>query len=137
LRYDTRVFIALLVLGLVQAPATKKIDIVSVTGCLREQAGVPATRTERGGVEGTNWMLVAATEPVPSIANQAKPEEFPATPPAGKSTFRLIGTSEFNLPSMKDRTVVIRGLFIKDKVSRINVTSAVEALASCAPTAPK
>ena len=29
---------------------------------------------------------------------------------------------------MKDHTVVIRGLFIKDKVSRINVTSAVEAV---------
>ena len=29
--------------------------------------------------------------------------------------------------------MVIRGLFIKDKVSRINVTSAVEAVATCAP----
>ena len=29
---------------------------------------------------------------------------------------------------MRDRTMVIRGLFIKDKVSRINVTSAVEAV---------
>jgi len=38
---------------------------------------------------------------------------------------------------MKNHTVVIRGLFIKDKVSRINMTSAVEAAASCAPGAPK
>jgi len=82
-------------------------------------------------------MLVAATDPVPSIANQAQGKEIPATPPAGKNTFRLIGTSEFNLPTMKDHTVVIRGLFIKDKISRINVTSAVEAVASCAPGAPK
>jgi hypothetical protein len=108
---------------IVQTPATKKVDIVSVTGCLREQ--------------GANWMLTAATDPVPSVANQAQGKDIPAAPPAGKNTFRLIGTSEFNLPSMKDHTVVIRGLFIKDKVSRINVTSAVEAVAACAPGAPK
>ena len=118
------VLTTIFLLGLAsQAPAVKKVEIVSVTGCLREQGGA--------------WMLVAATEPVPSVANQAQAKEIPATPPAGKSTFRLIGTSEFNLPQMKDHTVVIRGLFIKDKVSRINVTSAVEATASCAPGAPK
>jgi hypothetical protein len=117
------VFTPLLVAALlVQAPS-KKVDIVSVTGCLREQ--------------GTNWMLVAATDPVPSVANQAQGKEIPAAPPAGKNSFRLIGVGEFNLPAMKDRTVVIRGLLIKDKVSRINVTSAVEAVASCAPGAPK
>jgi hypothetical protein len=115
--------VLLLALTLVQAPAPKKVDIVSVTGCLREQ--------------GTNWMLVAATDPVPSIANQAQGKDIPATAPAGKNTFRLIGVSEFNFPQMRDKTVVIRGLFIKDKVSRINVTSAVEAVASCAPGAPK
>ena len=108
---------------MMQAPASKKVDIVSVTGCLREQ--------------GANWILTAATDPVPSVANQAQAKEIPTAPPAGKHTFRLIGTSEFNLPAMKDHTVVIRGLFIKDKVSRINVTSAVEAVASCAPGAPK
>ena len=114
--------IALLLVTIAQTPP-KKVEIVSVTGCLREQ--------------GTNWMLVAATEPVPSVANQAQAKELPATPPAGKNIYRLIGTSEFNLPAMKDHTVVIRGLFLKDKVSRINVTSAVEAVASCAPGAPK
>jgi hypothetical protein len=118
------VLTAILLLGLAsQTPATKKVDIVSVTGCLREQ--------------GTNWVLVAATDPVASVANQAQGKEIPSAPPAGKNTFRLIGTSEFNLTPMKDHTVVIRGLFIKDKVSRINVTSAVEAVASCAPGAPK
>jgi hypothetical protein len=115
--------VLLLLLALAQAPAAKKIDIVSVTGCLREQ--------------GTNWMLVAATEPTPSLANQAQGKDIPATPPAGKHTFRLIGISEFNLPPLKDHTVVIRGLLIKDKVSRINVTSVVDAVASCAPGAPK
>jgi hypothetical protein len=117
------VLTALLLVGFIQAPTPKKVDIVSVTGCLREQ--------------GTTWMLTAATDPVPSVANQATAKEIPSTPPAGKNTFRLIGVSEFNLPTMKDHTVVIRGLFIKDKVSRINVTSAVEAVASCAPGASK
>ena len=114
----------LLALAAVQAPATKKVEIVSVTGCLREQSG-------------NNWMLVAATDPVPSVANQAQGDDIPKTPPAGKNTFRLIGVSEFNFPQLRDRTVVIRGLLIKDKVSRINVTSVVEAVASCAPDAPK
>lgn len=116
----TTLFLAVLML---QAPAAKKVDIVSVTGCLREQGG--------------NWMLTAATDPVPSVANQAQGKDIPSTPPAGKNTFRLIGVSEFNLPTMKDHTVVIRGLYIKDKVSRINMTSAVDAVASCAPGAPK
>lgn len=104
-------------------PANKKIDLVSVTGCLREQGAV--------------WMIVAATDPVPSVANQAQGKDIPTAAPEGKNTFRLIGTSEFNLPSMKDHTVVVRGLFIKDKVSRINVTSAVSAVDACIPTAPK
>jgi hypothetical protein len=105
------------------APPKKVVEIVSVTGCLREQ--------------GTNWMLVAATDPVPSIANQAQGDDIPKTAPAGKNTFRLIGVSEFNFPQHRDRTMVIRGLFIKDTVSRINVTSAVEAVPSCVAGAPK
>ncbi len=114
---------AALVFSAAQAPPKKTVEIVSVTGCLREQ--------------GANWMLVAATEPTPSVANQAAGDDIPKAAPAGKNTFRLIGTGEFNLPQMRDKTVVIRGLFIKDKVSRINVTSAVEAVASCVPGAPK
>ena len=109
---------------LIQAPPTKKVEIVSVTGCLREHGA-------------NTWMLVAATDPVPSLANQAQGDDIPKEPPAGKHSFRLIGISEFNFPQHRDRTMVIRGLFIKDKVSRINVTSAVEAVASCAPNAPK
>ena len=109
---------------MVQTPPGKKVEIVGVTGCLREQAA-------------NTWMLVAATEPAPSLANQAQGDDIPKAPPAGKNSFRLIGTSEFNFPQLRDKTVVIRGLFIKDKVSRINVTSAVEAVATCAPGAPK
>jgi hypothetical protein len=118
------VFIAASLVALImQSPPSKKVEIVSVTGCLREQ--------------GNNWMLVAATDPVPSLANQAQGDDIPKTAPAGTNTFRLIGVSEFNFPQHRDRTMVIRGLFIKDKVSRINVTSAVEAVATCAPGAPK
>jgi hypothetical protein len=114
----------LLSLFVAQAPAPRKtVDIVSVTGCLREQGG--------------NWMLVAATDPVASIANQAQGDDVPKVAPNGKNTFRLIGVSEFNFPQHRDRTMVIRGLFIKDKVSRINVTSAVEAVPSCVAGAPK
>jgi hypothetical protein len=118
-----------LVLGVaalaVAQPAPKKAEIVSVTGCLREQS--PGT-----------WMVVAATEPVASIANAPQPTEIPTTAPAGKLSFRLIGVGEFNLPAHKDKTVVARGLLIKDTpTSRLNVTSVVEAVATCAATAPK
>lgn len=108
-----------------QVPATNKVEIVSVTGCLREQGA-------------GNWVLVAATDPVPSIANQAPAAELPKTPPAGKNTFRLLGVGEFNLAQHRDHTMVIRGLFIKAApVNRINMTSSVEAVASCVAGAPK
>jgi hypothetical protein len=108
-----------------QAPAANKVEIVSVTGCLREQGA-------------GNWMLVAATDPVPSIANQAPAAELPKTPPAGKNTYRLLGVGEFNLSQHRDKTMVIRGLFIKAApVSRINMTSSVEAVATCVAGAPK
>jgi hypothetical protein len=108
-----------------QTPAPKKVDIVSVTGCLREQGA-------------GNWMLVRATEPVVSIANAPPKSDLPTTPPDGKNSFKLIGVGEFNLPAHRDRTVVVKGLFIKaTPVSRLNVTSVVEALQTCAPDAPK
>ena len=108
-----------------QPTAPQKVEIVSVTGCLREQGA-------------NNWMVVAATEPVPSIANQAPPDEIPKTPPEGKNAFKLIGVGEFGLPTLRDRTVVVRGLFIKAApASRINMTSIAEAVATCAPNAPK
>jgi hypothetical protein len=72
------------------APAPQKVEIVSVTGCLKEST--PNT-----------WTLTAATDPVPSLANAPTPSDIPATPPAGKNTFRLIGVSEFNLPAHRDR----------------------------------
>ena len=108
-----------------QAPATNKVEIVSVTGCLREQGA-------------GNWVLVAATDPVPSAANQAPAAELPKVPPAGINTFRLLGVGEFNLSQHRDHTMVIRGLFIKaTPVSRINMTSSIEAVEFCVAGAPK
>ena len=82
-------------------------------------------------------MLVAATDRCRASPTRRKAKEIPTTPPAGKNTFRLIGVERVQPAEMKDHTVVIRGLLIKDKVSRLNVTSVVEAVASCAPGAPK
>ena len=115
----------LAVLALAQAAPAPKIDVVSVTGCLRESS--PNT-----------WTLVSATDPVPSNANAPQPKDVPTTAPAGKNEFRLIGVSEFNLPQHKDHTVVIKGLFIKaTPTSWINMTSVTTAVASCAAAAPK
>jgi len=108
--------------GKTQAPA--KVEIVSVTGCLRETT--PNT-----------WTLTNATDPVPSSANAPTAKEIPATPPVGTGAFRLIGVSEFNLPAHRDHTVVIKGLFIKaTPMSRVNMTSVTTVSPSCAP-APK
>ena len=114
----------LVLLALMQSPAPAKIEIVSVTGCLKE---APA---------GT-WTLTTATNPVPSSANAPPAKEIPATPPAGKNSFRLIGVSEFNLPPHRDHTVVIKGLLIKAApMSRVNMTSVTMVSPSCA-AAPK
>ena len=95
----------LVLLALMQSAAPTKIEIVSVTGCLKEAP--PGT-----------WTLTTATDPVPSSANAPPPKEIPATPPRGKNSFRLIGVSEFNLPAHRDHTVVIKGLFIKAAPNR-------------------
>jgi hypothetical protein len=114
----------LLGLALWQASAPKKIDIVSVTGCLKEAP--PNT-----------WTLTSATDPVPSSANAPPAKEIPTTPPAGKNAFALIGVSEFNLPAHRDRTVIIKGLLIKaTPISRVNMTSVTDVSPSCL-SAPK
>jgi len=59
----------LLVFALQAAPS-QKVDIVSVAGCLKE--------TQPG-----TWMVVNATDPVPSMANAPSKDEIPATPPVG------------------------------------------------------
>jgi hypothetical protein len=113
--------VALLAALLLQSStsATKKVDIVSVTGCLREPTA-------------NNWTLTAATDPVPSSANAPAAKDIPATPPAGRNQFKLIGVSEFNLPAHKGHTVIVKGLYIKaTPVSRLNVTSVTMVAASC------
>ena len=73
---------------------------------------------------------------MPSSANAPAAKEIPATPPAGKNAFRLIGVSEFNLPAHRDHTVIIKGLFIKaTPMSRVNMTSVTTVSPSCVPAA--
>jgi len=114
----------LVVLALLQAtPAPKKIDVVSVTGCLKETAP-------------NNWTLSNATDPAPSSANAPPAAEVPKTPPFGKNQFRLIGVSEFNLPQHRNHAVIIKGLLIKaEPLNRLNITSVTTVAASC-PAAP-
>jgi hypothetical protein len=118
--------IALLAAVFLQAsPPSKKVDIVSVTGCLREPA--PG-----------NWVLTAATDPAPSSANAPAVKDVPTTPPAGRNQFRLIGVSEFNLPAHRGHTVLVKGLHIKaTPVSRLNITSVTMVAASCTEGAGK
>jgi hypothetical protein len=102
-----------------QASPPTKVEIVSVTGCLKEAS--PDT-----------WTLTAATDPVRSSANAPAAKDIPSTPPAGKNAYRLIGVSEFNLPAHRDHTVVIKGLFIKaTPMSRVNMTSVTMVSPSC------
>jgi hypothetical protein len=101
-----------------QAPSDK-VPTVAVVGCVAEQ--------------GTNWLLTAATDPVPSIANGPPSGEAVKGPTSGKNAFRLIGTSQFNLPAHKGHTVLVKGLYIKaEPVSRLNVTSVTMVAATCA-----
>jgi hypothetical protein len=103
-----------------QATPSPKVDIVSVSGCLKETT--PNT-----------WTLVNATDPVPSSANAPPAKEIPATPPVGRNQFRLIGVTEFNLPAHRDHAVTVKGLYIKaSPMSRLNITS----VTSLAPTCP-
>ena len=107
--------------ALVGQAAATKVDIVSVTGCLKESSP-------------NNWVIASATDPVPSSANAPAAKELPPAPPAGKNEFKLIGVSEFNLPAHKDRTVVVKGLFIKaTPQSRLNITSVTDVAPACVP----
>jgi hypothetical protein len=106
-----------------QASPSNKIEIVSVTGCLKES---PAN----------TWTLTSATDPVPSSANAPPAKDIPSTAPAGKNEFRLIGVSEFNLPAHRDHTVIVKGLFIKaTPTNRLNITSVTMVAPSCAAPA--
>ena len=56
--------------------------------------------------------------------------------PQHEDGHRLIGLSEFDLPTHKGHTVLVKGLFIKAApVSRVNVTSVAMVSTACAPAA--
>ena len=117
--------VLLLGLSLAQAaPSSKKVDIVSATGCLKETSA-------------NTWTLVDATDPVASSANAPAPKDLPASPPPpGRNSFRLIGVSEFNLPAHRDHMVIIKGLLIKaTPMSRLNMTSVTTIAPACAAAA--
>lgn len=115
-----RRMLSVLLVILLQASSSKRVDIVSVTGCLRE--------TTPGA-----WMLTSATDPIPGSANAPRAGEIPTTVPTGRNEFRLIGVSEFNLPAYKGQTVIVKGLYIKaEPVSRLNITSVTTVAPTCA-----
>ena len=115
-------FVAAALVAAVSAPLgaqpKEKVPIVAVAGCV--------------AMQGSDWMLTSATEPEPSIANAPPAGQPYKGPTSGKNSFRLIGVSEFDLPSHKGHTVLVKGLFIKaEPVSRVNVTSVTMLSATC------
>lgn len=107
-----------------QTPAAKRVSVVAVIGCVTDQGGT--------------WALTAATDPVPSIANGPPSGEAIKGPTSGKNEYRLLGVSEFDLPSHKGHTLLVKGLFIKAApVSRVNVTSVTMVSTACAPAPAK
>jgi hypothetical protein len=103
-----------------QAPV-EKVPIVAVAGCLEEQGA-------------REWVLTNATEPEPSVANGPSGGQPYKGPTAGKNTFKLIGVSEYDLPSHKGHTVLVKALFIKaEPISRLNITSVTMLSTSCSP----
>ncbi len=105
-----------------QTPVSK-VPVMAVTGCLAGQGG--------------DWSLTSATDPTPSIANGPPAGEPVKGPTTGRNTYRLIGTSEFDMAAHTGHTVLVKGLFIKaSPVSRVNVTSVTRVATTCAP-APK
>lgn len=104
----------------VHAQSKDKVPIMAVAGCLAEQGG--------------EWMLTSATDPEPSIANGPPAGQPYKGPTSGKNQFKLIGVSEFDLPSHKGHTVLVKGLYIKaEPVSRLNVTSVTMVSTTCPP----
>jgi hypothetical protein len=119
-RMITTALVAVLLAATGQEAAPKKVEIVSVTGCLRE-------------VRPGDWMVTNATDPVPSSANAPAAKDIPEKAPDGKGQFKLIGVSEFNLPAHKGHTVIVKGLYIKAApVSRLNITSVTMVSPACA-----
>jgi hypothetical protein len=103
-----------------QAPSpAARTEIVSVTGCVREQP--PGT-----------WVLVNASEPTPTPDGPVRIE--PGTKPAlGTNRFKLLGVGPFRLSSRRDHTVIVQGLLIGTAADRrLNVTSVQTVATTCA-----
>ena len=95
------------------------VPIVAVTGCVAEQ--------------GAHWWLTSATDPVPSVANGPAAGQKVTGPTSGTQRYRLIGISEFDLPSRRGHTVLVKGLLVKAPAeTRVNVTSVTMISALCA-----
>ncbi len=123
----TRATVALLLGAVALAPSPNHarqaqpdlVPIVAVTGCLAER--------------GTQWMLTRATDPVPSVANGPVAGQPLTGPTVGTRQYRLIGISEFNLPSHAGHTVLVKGLLVKaSDATRVNVTSVTMVSVTCA-----
>jgi hypothetical protein len=100
---------------------TDKAPIVAVSGCLTQQAG-------------NTWVLASATEPVASAANGPAPKAPVTGPLTGTGEFALLGISEFDLPSHKGHTVLVKALLIKAApINRLNVTSVTHVAPTCPP----
>jgi hypothetical protein len=100
-----------------------KVPIVAVIGCITEQ--------------GADWMLTNATEPTPSMANAPPAGTKIEGPTSGTNTFRLIGTSEFDLPAHEGHTMLVKALYIEAEPHvRLNVTSVTMVAESC-PAPPR
>jgi hypothetical protein len=110
-------------LGAAQGTPQKaeKIDPVAVVGCLKE-------------TKPDVWMLVNASDPVPSTANAPSVKELAALPKGGKNEFQLIGVAIYNLPAHRNHSVAVKGLPIKaTPTNRLNITSLTMLAPSCAP----
>jgi hypothetical protein len=111
-------------IGAIRQTPGQKVPIVAVSGCLVERTA-------------NSWALTRATEPTPSIAIGPPPNAQVTGPTTGKNEFVLIGVSEFDLPSHKGHTVLVKALLIKaTPISRLNVTSVTHVAPTC-PLAPK
>jgi hypothetical protein len=111
---------SLLVASQAASSKPEKIEPAAVVGCLKE-------------AKPDVWMLVNASDPVPSTANAPLAKELASLPKGGKNEFQLIGVSVFNLSAHRDHSVVVKGLPIKaTPVNRLNVTSVTMIADKCA-----
>lgn len=94
---------------------------VRVTGCLK--------------LDGKNWVLASATDPVPDVPPKEPAAMVKAPAPSvGRNQFQLIGVDVFHLPKRKDQRVEITGLLISAKpMSRINLTTVAPVAPTCSP----